>query len=70
MAFEAPPRRLSPRELAVLQRLVAGDSYKQAASELALSVDTVRGYIKSLYRKLGVHNVAGAVARAFRERLL
>lgn len=69
----AKPRQLalelSEREQAVLQQLVRGLSYKQVAAELSLSIDTVRTYIRRIYRKLQVHNVSEAVARAIREGL-
>jgi len=60
---------LSEREQDVLQQLVRGLSYKQVAGELSLSIDTVRTYIRRIYRKLQVHNVSEAVARAIREGL-
>ena len=67
----APVRpTLTPRETQVLASLVAGNSYKQVAAELEISIETVRTHIKSLYRKLGVHCVAEAVARALREGLV
>jgi two-component system, NarL family, nitrate/nitrite response regulator NarL len=61
---------LSERERAVLLQLVRGLSYKQVASELSLSIDTVRTYIRRIYKKLQVHNVSEAVARAIREGLV
>ena len=64
-----PALELSEREQAVLQQLVRGLSYKQVAAELTLSIDTVRTYIRRIYRKLQVHNVSEAVARAIREGL-
>lgn len=61
---------LTEREHAVLQGLVKGLSYKQVGTKLNLSIDTVRTHIRSVYRKLQVHNVAEAVARAIREKLV
>mgnify|MGYP001169656454 CR=1 FL=1 len=61
---------LSPREQQVLRGLVDGRSYKQVAADLEVSIDTVRGHIRRLYRKLQVHSVAEAVTRALRERLV
>jgi DNA-binding NarL/FixJ family response regulator len=71
-AAGAAPSRLdlTPREQDVLRELVRGRSYQQVADALDVTVDTVRGYIKSLYRKLQVHSVAEAVSRALRERLV
>lgn len=56
---------LSPQEQRVLTLLVAGRSNAEIAKELIVSVNTIKGHIKNLYRKLDVHNrvEAGAVAR-------
>lgn len=61
---------LTERELDVLQCLVRGLSYKQSADHLGVSVDTVRTHIRGVYKKLQVHSVAEAVARAIRDRLV
>lgn len=61
---------LTPRELDVLRCLARGRSYKAAARDLGIGVDTVRTYVRSLYAKLGVHNAAEAVGRAIREGLV
>lgn len=68
----ASPTRLdlTEREHAVLQALVKGLSYKQVAANLNISIDTVRTHIRAVYRKLQVHSVAEAVARAIREKLV
>src|SRR5688572_1686008 len=41
--------RLSEREKEVLQLLVNGYSYKMIASEMYISIDTVRSHIKKIY---------------------
>ena len=61
---------LTDREQEVLQCLVRGLSYKQCADHLNISLDTVRTHIRAVYKKLQVHNVAEAVARAIREKLV
>jgi DNA-binding NarL/FixJ family response regulator len=61
---------LTEREHAVLQALVKGLSYKQVGLQLNISIDTVRTHIRAVYRKLQVHSVAEAVARAIREKLV
>ena len=68
-ALGVPDLDLTARERDVLRCLVSGMSYKQVAADLAISIETVRAHIKSIYRKLQVHNVAEAVSRAIRERL-
>ncbi|HSE17590.1 MAG TPA: response regulator transcription factor [Pyrinomonadaceae bacterium] len=62
--------QLTEREHAVLQALVKGLSYKQVGLQLNISIDTVRTHIRAVYRKLQVHSVAEAVARAIREKLV
>lgn len=66
------PRRfeLTDREQDVLRALVNGRSYKQVADDLGISLGTVRSHIVAIYRKLQVHNVAEAVSRAVRQRLI
>lgn len=72
VAEEGEPRslELTEREQDVLRCLVQGMSYAGCAAHLDISVDTVRSHIRSIYSKLQVHTVAGAVSRALRERLV
>jgi DNA-binding NarL/FixJ family response regulator len=63
-------RATCEREQQVLQCLVKGLSYKQSADHLSVSTDTVRTHIRGVYRKLQVHTVAEAVARAIREKIV
>jgi DNA-binding NarL/FixJ family response regulator len=46
--------RLSVREYAILQRIVAGMSNAQIADDLQLSDGTVRNYVSAILAKLGV----------------
>ncbi len=66
------PKRLglTEREQEVLRALVDGKSYRAVAEGLDISVDTVRTYIRRLYKKLQVHSAAEAVSRAIREGLV
>lgn len=66
----SPPPALAPAEKRLLALLVQGLSYQECATQLQVSVNTVRGYIRSIYDKLQVHSKAAAVARALRERLV
>jgi LuxR family transcriptional regulator, maltose regulon positive regulatory protein len=56
---------LSAQEQRVLALLVAGHSNPEIAQELVVSINTVKGHVKNLYRKLNVNNrvQAGEVAR-------
>jgi DNA-binding NarL/FixJ family response regulator len=64
------PRALSDREVAVLQSLSNGLSTKQTASEMHLSEETIKTYLKQVFRKLQVRDRTEAVAEAFRRGLI
>jgi DNA-binding NarL/FixJ family response regulator len=55
--------KLSNREREVLEYLARGSSYKEIASALTVSIDTIRAHIKGIYGKLHVHSRGEAVAR-------
>lgn len=55
---------LSSQELRVLRLLVPGRSNAEIASELVVSVNTVRSHIQNIYRKLDAHNRAAAIETA------
>ena len=69
-----PPERaqynLTPHELRLLKLLVEGHSYKTAAVELGVTINTVAFHVQNVYGKLQVHSKSEAVARALREHLL
>ena len=58
--------QLSPREMAVLDGLARGWTYKQIAAELEISIDTIRTYIRRIYEKLHVQSRTEAVAKYLR----
>jgi DNA-binding NarL/FixJ family response regulator len=61
---------LTARERDVLRRLVDGQSVSDVATELHVSVFTVRGHVRGLLSKLGVRSMTQAVALVLREGLL
>jgi DNA-binding NarL/FixJ family response regulator len=61
---------LSPREADVMRGFLRGRSYKQVADDLGLSLDTVRTYVRGLYKKLHVRSVSEAIACSLREGLV
>jgi LuxR family maltose regulon positive regulatory protein len=61
---------LSPREQAVLRYLPTMMSNQEIASELFVSVNTVKTHLKAIYRKLDVADRREAVRRARRLELL
>ncbi len=64
------PHNLTPHEIRLLRLLVEGYSYKSAAVELNVSVNTIAFHIQNIYSKLQVHSKSEAVARAIREHML
>ena len=69
-----PPEKaqynLTPQELRLLKLLVEGHSYKTAAADMAVSINTIAFHIQNIYGKLQVHSKSEAVARALNEGLL
>ena len=61
---------LSPRELQVALLVSQHGSYKTAAEVVQVSLDSVRTYIRRIYRKFGVSNRMQLKARLIREGLL
>lgn len=59
---------LSARETDVLRTLSKGFSYKMVASELDISIETVRTYIKRIYEKLHVNSATEAAAKWHRHK--
>ena len=48
---------LNPREQWVVNLILDGLSYKMVASEMGVSINTVRKHIKSVYRKLNINTI-------------
>jgi LuxR family maltose regulon positive regulatory protein len=61
---ESLVKPLSARELEVLQLIAQGHSNREIALQLVLSLNTVKGYTRSIYQKLDVHSRTQAIARA------
>jgi len=64
------PCDLSAREMRLLRLLVDGHSYKTAAAEMDVSVNTVAFHVQNIYQKLHVHSKSEAVAKALRQGLV
>lgn len=67
---EQEKSNLTEKEIAILQFLVNGYSYKMIAAELKISIDTVRFHIKKIYDKLHVHSATEAVSKAIKDKLV
>jgi DNA-binding NarL/FixJ family response regulator len=57
---------LSPREQEILECLANGYLYKEIASRLNISFDTVQWHIRNIYEKLHVRSRSEAIAKYFR----
>lgn len=66
----AAPALLSPRETDVLRLLANGYRNAEAAEQLGITLNTLGGYIKTVYRKLGVSSRAEAALKATRMGLV
>lgn len=62
--------QLTTRETEILASLSKGNSYKLIASDMQISIDTVRTHIKKIYEKLQVHSQTEAVSKAIHEKLV
>jgi len=54
---------ITEREKEILQLLIKGLSYKEIASSIFISVETLNSHIKNIYRKLNVHSRSELTAR-------
>lgn len=54
---------LTAREKEILQLLMKGNSYKEIAGKLFISVETLNSHIKNIYRKLKVHSRSELASR-------
>lgn len=63
-------KNLSPRELQILEFVVAGKSNLEIANQVNLSLDTVKTHLKNIYGKLGVNSRSQAINRALQDGLV
>jgi DNA-binding NarL/FixJ family response regulator len=54
---------LTPREHAILSLLAKGRSYKEIATDLGISSNTVRNHLHEIYNKLHVQSRTEAVLK-------
>jgi len=61
---------LSDREMEILKLTIDGYSYKQIASKLFLSINTVKKHLSNIYHKLHVTSKAQAIKIATKSKLI
>ena len=70
LAERVSGQELTPRELGVLQRIVAGRANKEIATDLNISETTVKSHVNSLLGKLGVADRTHAATLALQRGLV
>ncbi len=60
--------RLSPREMQCVTLLSEGRDLKDIAELMAIGIETVRQYVKNIYKKMGVHKQHELVSLALEYR--
>jgi len=68
--FRVPNQNLSPRESEVVSMIAQGDSSKDIAFHLGISIKTVQKHRQAAMDKLGVHDVAGLTRFAWAKGLV
>ncbi len=66
----ALPAPLTPRELEIMRLICKGYSNPEIASELVVTVNTIKKHTSNIYGKLGVRSRTQAIARAYELNLL
>ena len=61
---------LTSREKEILQLLAEGNSNKEVAQSLGISIRTAETHRAAIMRKFGVDSIAGLVRSAIRNRLI
>lgn len=69
--YYAPKKKqiLTARQLEIVDGIVAGKSYKMIASDLFVSIDTVRSHIKNIYKTLEINCKAELIRKSFNKEL-
>jgi two-component system nitrate/nitrite response regulator NarL len=69
VADEPRGLKLSTREIAILERIVQGDSNKHVARFFKIAEPTVKAHVKAIFRKIGANNRTQAAIWAMNHRL-
>lgn len=60
---------LTERQQEIVKGIVDGKSYKMIASDLFVSLDTVRSHIKNIYRALNINSKAELIKKAYNKEI-
>lgn len=60
---------LTDRQMQIVDGIVSGKSYKMIASDLFVSIDTVRSHIKNIYQILEINCKAELIRKSFNKEL-
>lgn len=60
-----PWERFSPRERDIIEGLLQAQSVKDIATQLHLTVNTVKDYVKTIYQKAGVHSSSALLLKFY-----
>jgi two-component system nitrate/nitrite response regulator NarL len=63
-------KQLSAREVAILERIVRGDSNKHVARFFNIAEPTVKAHVKAIFRKIGANNRTQAAIWALNHKVL
>jgi len=69
VADEPQTMKLSAREIAILERIVRGDSNKHVARFFKIAEPTVKAHVKAILRKIGASNRTQAATWALHHRV-
>jgi DNA-binding NarL/FixJ family response regulator len=61
---------LTPREIDVLRLIANGNANKEIAGQLSLNEETVKGHVKNIFAKLGVHDRTHAVTTGLKRGII
>jgi DNA-binding NarL/FixJ family response regulator len=70
LANRKPLEQLSPRQIEVLRYVADGQTTREIAARLQLSVKTVETHRGAIMKRLGIHDVVGIVRYALRVGLV
>ena len=63
--FDREKREITSREVEIFRLISIGQSTREIANELNLSIETIKSHRKNLMRKIGARNMASLVRRGF-----